>query len=382
MGETEDYDKSATPTAHASTHEDGGSDEISVEGLSGLLADAQTPAAHNHDGVYSPIGHNHDGIYEAAGATATHAALTTDIHGVGASTVASIANIATHAALSASVHGVSASGFEDKANKAQAAGYCDLDASALVPLTRIPTTLTGKDADLVDGQHRVLTINADHTHQSTGAQGGQLDHGLALTGLLDDDHPIYAILGGRAGGQVIYGGTGTWEHLHLLPNTAGDNTGMIICWEDIIVNYEQANNGVLYFGNNLQNFIGVYDAFNFYILGSNRASFDGTGDLAIHKHVADLGTIYFGSDGNDYIAFNGSWYSFYIAGVNEVAIGNTGISLASGNIIQINANQVVGARVVDARIDDTIGGTWDASAQGILDACRDALQSHGLCMPS
>jgi hypothetical protein len=32
--------------AHASTHENGGADEISVAGLSGLLADAQTPLAH------------------------------------------------------------------------------------------------------------------------------------------------------------------------------------------------------------------------------------------------------------------------------------------------------------------------------------------------
>jgi len=35
-----------TPTSHASTHEDGGADEINVAGLSGLLADAQTPTAH------------------------------------------------------------------------------------------------------------------------------------------------------------------------------------------------------------------------------------------------------------------------------------------------------------------------------------------------
>ncbi len=35
-----------TPLSHASTHENGGGDEISVAGLSGLLADAQTPTAH------------------------------------------------------------------------------------------------------------------------------------------------------------------------------------------------------------------------------------------------------------------------------------------------------------------------------------------------
>jgi hypothetical protein len=35
-----------TPTLHASTHENGGADEISVAGLSGVLADPQTPTTH------------------------------------------------------------------------------------------------------------------------------------------------------------------------------------------------------------------------------------------------------------------------------------------------------------------------------------------------
>lgn len=38
-----------TPSAHASTHENGGSDEISVAGLSGLLADGQNPTTHATD---------------------------------------------------------------------------------------------------------------------------------------------------------------------------------------------------------------------------------------------------------------------------------------------------------------------------------------------
>lgn len=36
------------PGAHDASHENGGADEISVAGLSGLLADAQTPATHTH----------------------------------------------------------------------------------------------------------------------------------------------------------------------------------------------------------------------------------------------------------------------------------------------------------------------------------------------
>ena len=249
-----------------------------------------------------------DTLYEAIGAVATHAGLTTGIHGVGGSTVASVANIATHAALAASVHGVSASGFEDKANKGAVSGYASLDASSLVvqnpanatatptqnkipiadgvggilALGWIPATLTGKDADTVDGQHRVLTINADHTHQATGAQGGQLNHALALTNLsydlaghtgfeptvtkgnltagstkitiggtgtgaligagasvdvaeanlthnniggltIGDPHSQYAFLAGRAGGQTLIGGTGVTDILKL-QGTSGDGT--------------------------------------------------------------------------------------------------------------------------------------------------------------
>jgi len=39
---------SVTVAAHASTHENGGIDEINVSGLSGILADPQTPAVHTH----------------------------------------------------------------------------------------------------------------------------------------------------------------------------------------------------------------------------------------------------------------------------------------------------------------------------------------------
>jgi len=38
-----------TPTGHKASHEDGGTDEISVANLSGLLADPQTPASHGSD---------------------------------------------------------------------------------------------------------------------------------------------------------------------------------------------------------------------------------------------------------------------------------------------------------------------------------------------
>lgn len=56
--------------------------------------------------------------------------------------------------------------------------------------------------------------NANHDHRDAD-DGGTLDHGLALTGLLDDDHTQYALLVGRAGGQILIGGTGAGDDLTL-----------------------------------------------------------------------------------------------------------------------------------------------------------------------
>jgi len=46
VGTTITSQSASAPALHASTHEDGGLDEIDVTGLSGLLADAQTPITH------------------------------------------------------------------------------------------------------------------------------------------------------------------------------------------------------------------------------------------------------------------------------------------------------------------------------------------------
>lgn len=56
-----------------------------------------------------------------------------------------------------------------------------------------------------------------HTHQAA-AECGQIDHGLANVGLGDDDHTQYALLAGRAGGQVINGGGGAGDDLTLQSN--------------------------------------------------------------------------------------------------------------------------------------------------------------------
>ena len=66
------------------------------------------------------------------------------------------------------------------------------DEISLAGLAGEPATLTTHKASADDHTGYRLE-SADHTHQATGAQAGQLDHGLALTGLADDDHTQYAL---------------------------------------------------------------------------------------------------------------------------------------------------------------------------------------------
>lgn len=54
----EDYQQGEAPAAHKVSHQDGGTDEISVAGLSGELADDQPPKAHDLAGAK----HNADSL--------------------------------------------------------------------------------------------------------------------------------------------------------------------------------------------------------------------------------------------------------------------------------------------------------------------------------
>lgn len=56
------------------------------------------------------------------------------------------------------------------------------------------TSAIATHAGLADPHTGYRLESADHTHQTTGAQAGQLDHGLALTGLSDNDHPQYLLV--------------------------------------------------------------------------------------------------------------------------------------------------------------------------------------------
>lgn len=110
MADTEDYEEGGAMAAHASTHENGGSDEIEVTGLSGTLADPQTPAAHGSS-------------HEDAGAdelilTGMVGLLATDQHVIDAEVLAVA---------------------EDKTKKGAASGYASLDATTKVPTAELGT---------------------------------------------------------------------------------------------------------------------------------------------------------------------------------------------------------------------------------------------------
>lgn len=66
-----------TPLAHAASHQNAGSDEISVAGLSGLLADQQTPVNHDHSGDAGDGG-TFDAANLTSGAAADGTVLTAD----------------------------------------------------------------------------------------------------------------------------------------------------------------------------------------------------------------------------------------------------------------------------------------------------------------
>lgn len=80
---------------------------------------------------------------------------------------------------------------------AHAAGPHITDHGALTGLADDDHPQYATDADLTahaaagDPHTGYRLESADHSHQSTGLQGGTIDHGAAVTGLTDDDHTQY-----------------------------------------------------------------------------------------------------------------------------------------------------------------------------------------------
>jgi hypothetical protein len=67
-------------------------------------------------------------------------------------------------------------------------------------------------------------INQTAAEAGLSATGHTHDHGTT-TGKGDDDHTIYALLAGRAGGQTLIGGTGVADYLELQATASGSPSG-------------------------------------------------------------------------------------------------------------------------------------------------------------
>jgi hypothetical protein len=127
------------PTEHASNHEEGGEDQLDVAGLAGELATPQTPKAHHAT-------HEEGGSDVIAGITpGPHATE----HEAGGDDEISVANLSGELATAQppKSHGNAAHSvtFEDQANRAHANGYCDLNELTLVPSNRLATNEPGPD---------------------------------------------------------------------------------------------------------------------------------------------------------------------------------------------------------------------------------------------
>lgn len=96
---------------------------------------------------------------------------------------------------------------------------------------------------LADDDHAQYRLeSADHSHESTGLQGGQLDHGLSLIGLLDDDHTIYRLESADHTHQSTGLQAGQLDHgLSLIGLTDDDHTQYVLAAGDTVTGLLDTN---------------------------------------------------------------------------------------------------------------------------------------------
>lgn len=135
-----------TSGPHATTHQNNGTDEISVAGLSGLLADPQTPATHDHASEISAAITAHEGLADPHPTYTTDAEVSAAISAhAGAAdphpTYTTAAEAASVAASAVATHEAASdphTGYQKESEKGQANGYANLDGAATVPVAQIP----------------------------------------------------------------------------------------------------------------------------------------------------------------------------------------------------------------------------------------------------
>ncbi len=208
MPETEDYDKSAAPTAHKTSHQDTGTDEISVQGLDGELFAEQKSSWAKVSGkptTFAPEAHKTS--HQDTGADEISVqGLDGELFSEQKSSWAKVSGKPTTFAPEAHKTSHQDTGADEISVQGLDGELFSEQKSSWAKVSGKPTTFapeahktshqdTGADEISVAGLAGELTDlqkPKDHTHQSSGSGvGGKIDHGLALDGLTDDDHTQY-----------------------------------------------------------------------------------------------------------------------------------------------------------------------------------------------
>jgi len=157
---------------HSARHENGGADEISVAGLSGALADAQTPAAHNLGGAK----HNADTL---AHLNAKISDATLDDSGASRTPSAHAASHQDTGADEISIEGLAGA----PAQKAAASGLASLNASSKV--VEQPASISDfLEATPTDGESG-KAADSDWAHDHAADKSAHHSNILSLTFIID-----------------------------------------------------------------------------------------------------------------------------------------------------------------------------------------------------
>jgi hypothetical protein len=205
MSETEDYDKSATPTAHKTSHQDGGSDEVSVEALAGELTAEQKSAWSKVSGkptTFAPEAHktSHQLLGADALSVAGLSGLLADgqtplahktshqLLGTDALSVAGLSGVLADDQHIIDTEAVSAMGTKANSNPLNHDRYADSEALAAAVqsgaitdgVTKAPTHDAVYDVKVMTEAHKTR-------HQDTGADEISVQ---GLSGVLADDQHV------------------------------------------------------------------------------------------------------------------------------------------------------------------------------------------------
>lgn len=159
---------------HASQHEEGGTDEISIDGLRGLTAEPQTPR--EHADTHASGGADELDVTGLHGALADPQATANHANEKHTVPFATVSNLTDH--IVANPAHQLASNLEKTANKGKAGGYAPLGDDSKVPLANLPPLQSGPHASThehggddeinVDGLSGVLaSAQIPQTHDNT-----------------------------------------------------------------------------------------------------------------------------------------------------------------------------------------------------------------------